>query len=186
MTELEGVVLGIVWSRGPCSAYVVHQRFSNSPTSGWASSTGSIYPAIARLEAQMFIKREAATGRGKGGQLEVTALGEERLREWITMLAPEMGGPTVDPVRSRAVYMGVLDPEERQAFLDAAERNARAALAKIEAIQPDVQSRHSWALKASLLGAELETRARLEWIERVRRLARAESLTDQAAAQGAA
>lgn len=171
MTELEGAVLGVVWSRGPLTGYAVRQRFQRSPTVGWSASEGAIYPAIERLIGYGFIRSvEEMTGRRSGRALTVTAEGEEALRFWISSLADSMGGAPVDPIRTRVNYLGALPPVERRAFLDSAERNARAALAAIRGHDIDPKHKDPWALKASLLGAAMDVEARLKWIDEVRRL----------------
>lgn len=176
MTELEGVVLGVVWSRGPCSAYAVRQRFSNSPTAAWSASTGAIYPAIRRLEARGLLTG-SANGDARGTRnYVITATGTAALRNWILELSEWMGGSTIDPVRSRAVYLGAMDKSERDQFIDAAERNARAALARVQLWMPDPRAKQPWGLKAAALGAELEILARLQWIERLREMSGEQTL----------
>ncbi len=61
MTELESTVLGVVWLRGPCTAYVIRQEFLASSSSYWTASTGAIYPVLRRLEGAGMIR---AGGRG--------------------------------------------------------------------------------------------------------------------------
>lgn len=169
MTELEGVILGIIWSRGPCSGYVVHKRFANSPTSGWSSSTGSIYPALARLEAQGLIAATAPNDGQRGRLLSLTPPGEDALRTWVLAFGDDAGGAVVDPLRARGIYVGILDAEGRREFMDHAERRARAALVSAEAAQLDPKGRDNWGHQAALMGVRFEIEARLKWVEALRR-----------------
>ena len=170
LTELEGAVLGVIWSRGPLTAYGVRRRFLDSPTRGWSSSRGAIYPAIERLIAYGFVAATAdATGRRASRKLQITAAGETSLRFWISSLEEWMGGPPVDPVRTRVNYIEALAPAERAAFLDRAERNAQLALSAIGGHEADHSAHHRAGLAAGLLGAQMDVEARLEWIARVRR-----------------
>jgi DNA-binding PadR family transcriptional regulator len=169
VTELEGVVLGIIWGRGPCSGYVVHKRFAQSPTSGWASSTGSIYPALRRLQSQALISCEEG-GIGQRGRLfSITPAGEDSLRSWIFAFGGNAGGAAIDPLRARGIYLGVLDGEARQAFMNKAEHQARAALARVTAAEHDSHARENWGHQAALLGVKFEIEARLKWLTELRR-----------------
>ena len=50
LSELEAVVLGLVWSDGPCTAYAVRRTVQASLSAQWSGSAGAVYPAVARLE----------------------------------------------------------------------------------------------------------------------------------------
>jgi PadR family transcriptional regulator len=67
LTELESCVLGVVWQRGPCTAYTVRREH-------WSSSAGSIYPVLARLESLGLIDgEEASWGAGTKKHYRATA-----------------------------------------------------------------------------------------------------------------
>ncbi|QIL03038.1 PadR family transcriptional regulator [Sphingomonas sinipercae] len=173
LTELEGVILGIVWSRQPCSAYVVVKRFQRSTTWGWSSSTGAIYPAIRRLITRGLLdgEPEARTGR-KAIELSLTAEGLHSLRDWIDGLADEMASAGIDPIRSRANYLAALEPDAREAFICRAERITRARLRVVEQNPPDLNARDNWTLEAANVGVALALKARLQWLKELRRLMR--------------
>lgn len=171
LTELEGAVLGIIWSRGPITAYGVRQRFMRSTTRGWSASTGAIYPAIERLAEYGFISRTPQAGDGRASRkLQATKSGAEALRSWIVEIQDWMGGAMVDPIRTRVIYLGVLPAKDRASFLQAATRNAEAAL--IEARQPplDPQTRDPKSLSAAMLGAQMDIEARIRWLAKVREM----------------
>lgn len=169
LTELEGAVLGVIWSRGPITAYGVRQRFMTSTTRGWSTSTGAIYPAIERLAGYGFISSTLEPGDGRSSRrLEATDAGVEALRSWILGLEDWMGSAVVDPVRTRVNYLGALSEEDRSTFIDRADRNARAALAELAHYDPDPQARDPKPLAAAHLGAKMDVEARVEWLDKLR------------------
>src|SRR5258706_1130239 len=103
MTELESTVLGVVWLRGPCTAYVVRQEFLASSSSYWTASTGAIYPLLRRLEEAGLIRaaeQEWGT-KGKKG-FSITPKGAAALPEWIgPPPEPWTRVPTCEPGPSR-------------------------------------------------------------------------------------
>jgi DNA-binding PadR family transcriptional regulator len=171
VTELEGVILGIVSSRQPCSAYVVRARFEASPTPGWRKSKGAIYPAVSRLVARGYLASEKSSeGRVPKDLLSLTANGRTALVDWILELGEEKGGAPVDPVRTRVNYLGNLKPAEREAFLNRAEAAAGRALARAAADVSDPQAADHWTLRAATLGVQMQIRTKIEWLRKVRKL----------------
>jgi DNA-binding PadR family transcriptional regulator len=169
-TELEGCVLGIVWERGPCTAYVIRTVFLESLSPYWSGSAGSIYPLVARLEARGLV---AARVEPRGGrsrkELSITPEGLGALHAWLRPL-PEWTGPVpVDPVRTRMFFLGALPPEEQEAFVADAEAKARAGA---EALRKEHQAAlrrgEAWEARATR-GAILVQAARIEWLAEVRR-----------------
>lgn len=170
-TELEGVILGIIASRQPCSAYVVRQRFEKSPTWGWSKSKGAIYPAVARLVARGYIAAEQVTENGRSKELlSLTDLGRVALAAWIDDFGDGMGGAPVDPIRTRVNYLAFLPPAQRHAFLDRAERAARDALIQATLSVPDTHAKERWTLHATALGVQMQIKAKISWLRAVRKL----------------
>ena len=176
LTELEGVVLGIVWSRQPCSPYVVLRRFRASPTWGWSSSTGAIYPAINRLRARGFLDHHPdLRSSRKAGLLSLSDSGLSALRDWISGVTEEMGSPGIDPIRTKLNYLAALAPVDREAFLDRAEQVTRSRIDLVRSSSIDESATGNWTLKAAYIGVEMQLDARLRWIARVREIARQQS-----------
>jgi len=125
MTELESTVLGVVWLRGPCTAYVVRQEFILSASSHWSGSGGAIYPVLRRLEKEKLVcSRMHAWGTGKKKEVEITARGRTALRAWMGPPLPQWtAAPTYDPVRTRLSFLGALTPAKRAAFIAEARAN---------------------------------------------------------------
>ncbi|WP_425505266.1 PadR family transcriptional regulator [Sphingomonas sinipercae] len=180
ITELEGVILGIVHSRGVCSTYAIRRRFEQSPTWGWSSSKGSIYPAVRRLTARGLLVGAQSRETERGTELlQITATGKHELAAWITALTPEMGGAPVDPIRTRVNYLGALVAKDRNTFLAAAEKSIRDALDRASAAENDPLASDNWTLHATALGIQLQLQAKLRWIEELRKLPRSRSFTDR-------
>ena len=171
MTELEGAVLGVIWSRGPITSYGVLQRFVTSTTRGWSSSTGAIYPAIKRLTLDGFVRStpEPADKRSTR-QLMITAKGRSALRSWLMELQDWMGGAAVDPVRTRVNYIGALPRAQQLALIARAKSNARSALKELEKFVSDPAAHERSGLEIAALGARADVEARLEWLDQVRAL----------------
>jgi len=171
MTELEGAVLGVIWSRGPITAYGVLQRFLVSATRGWSASTGAIYPAIRRLTADGLVQATPAPGDKRSTrQLMLTSEGKAALHDWLFELQDWMGGAVVDPVRTRMNYIGLLPRAEQLKLIDKAEENARSALAEIQRFVPDPTAHEQLGLKLAAVGARADVEARLAWLKQVRAL----------------
>ena len=172
VTELEGVILGIVESRGTCSAYAVRKRFEASPTWGWSASKGAIYPAVRRLLSRGYLRSDVERqGRQEVELLSITAAGLEELSAWLLNVSTQMGAAPVDPVRTRVNYLGALGLNDRREFLDQAERIARDALERARNAAADPDAKHSWALEASLVGVRMQMETKVRWLKHVRKIA---------------
>ena len=170
-TELETAVLGVVWQRGPCTAYVVRQEFLRSPSSHWSGSAGAIYPLLRRLEQSGLIRsRKRAWGSGRKVEFSITERGLTTLRTWIGPPLPEWAGaPTMDPVRTRLSFLQLLDPEGRCRFLDDAEAILTREIAALRA-QARTFDREAEPFEyLVLLGGLNEVEARRRWLREVRK-----------------
>jgi len=171
MTELESCVLGVVWLRGPCTAYVVRQEFLSSESSHWSGSAGAIYPLLRRLEKERLIRaRLHAWGKGKRKEFEITDRGLDALRVWIGPPLPQWtAAPTFDPVRTRMSFLGALPQAKRTKFVVEAQRNVDT---EIETIQRKLE-RHDREAEPFeyhvILGTLHELEARAEWLDQVAR-----------------
>lgn len=169
LTELEGAILGIVASRQPCSAYVVRQRFEKSPTWGWSSSKGAIYPAVRRMIVRgLLTVIPLNRGEQRSDQLELSDSGQRALASWVLTYTESMGGAPIDPLRTRVSYLAALTIDERTEFLDRTERDVRRALNAATQSHPDPKARDSWALEASRLGVRMQIEAKLAWLQAIR------------------
>lgn len=173
LTELEGVILGIIASRQPCSLYVVRSRFERSPTWGWSSSKGAIYSAARRLIARGLVDASPyMNGRRKSELVELTDGGRQALRGWVLNLARGTGSAPIDPIRTRISYLASLDPAERLDFIERALEETQRALEVAISSQPDPQAPDRWALEATWLGVRIQIEAKRAWLVQVRDLMR--------------
>lgn len=169
LTELESCVLGVVWQRGPCTAYTVRREFAVSNSSHWSSSAGSIYPVLARLEGMALIEAEGASwGSGSKTRYRATAAGLSTLKQWIGPPLEEWAvAATFDPIRTRTYFLGALPLAARRRFLAEAERMTKLELSRFRSGE-QVLSADPWERLASL-GVLCELEGRLRWLAMVRK-----------------
>jgi DNA-binding PadR family transcriptional regulator len=168
LTELDLCVLAVVWREGPLTAYGVRTVFKNSTTAGWSSSSGSIYPAIKRLENGNLIAREAPADLRGTRQLTITTHGLEAIRGWMLALTPEMGSATPDPIRTRSQFLTCLPAAQRSEFVKAAREHTLSHLAILEAHEASIRDEEALILDhLGTLGSVNELRARLDWLNKV-------------------
>ena len=169
LTELESCVLGVVWLRGPCTAYAVRREFASSETPQWSASAGSIYPVLDRLENLGAVRAEsAAWGQGSRKQYQITSSGLETLRAWIgPPFNPGAAAPTFDPLRTRMFFLEALPPSKRIRYVDAAMEATREVLQELKTNQAAKAADEMDALASS--GTVFQLEARIAWLRRVRR-----------------
>ena len=170
LSELEAVVLGLVWAQGPCTAYAVRLTVRQSLSTQWSGSAGAVYPAVARLEERGLIRSRAqATGKRQSLALEPTAKGRRALAAWLgPPIDPSIFGVPADPLRVRIRFLELLPEEERSAFLAEA---IRAIEADMERVAVDVRARTREGdpyRVAMARGALHATRARLRTLRELR------------------
>ena len=172
LTDVESCALGVVWQKGPCTAYAVRQEFAVSSTPRWSASAGSIYPALRRLLQWRLVRAEEQRWGPRGKtRFSITPSGLGRLRAWVAPpFGDVLGGPAFDPLRTRACFLGSMDARARRRFVREAERATRAALARIRARPPRRAPKGDYDAFAGR-GSELELVARLRWLTELRRFA---------------
>ena len=168
MTDLELCVLGVVWLRGPCSAYVVRREFAVSSSSFWSSSAGSIYPVIKRLLAAKLIAAKPVPSDGRGKRtLAITSNGERALRSWLKELPASAGMAGLDPIRARMNFFAVLNSAREQlAFIDRAAAQTQAQIDK----EKHLVRKFTNVDRLTHLGALAELEGRKRWLGAVRKM----------------
>lgn len=162
LSELEGCVLGLLWKRGPRSAYAVRKEMLDSPSTHWSGSAGAIYPLLARLEKRGLVRaRGSSRGDRESHAYALTRTGRERLLAWIEPpFEPDVVSIAMDPLRTRVYFLGALPPVRRRVFL----RQARAELERhledlaAEPVEDDYD-------RQALRGGLRVTRARIAWLD---------------------
>lgn len=168
LTELESCTLGVIRQHQPCSTYQVRSVFAASRTTEWSASAGSIYPVIERLKRLKLVKLGRAEGPRGRRDLSLTPKGEQALRRWMTGLEDWTARATPDPIRTRACFLDYLEsPAEQVRFLELATALTLTMVAELEAAATAAR-RGSQADYYSLLGAQYQLEARLQWLGVVR------------------
>ena len=171
-SELECFVLGLVWQRGPASAYDIRTHMQKSPSTQWSGSAGAIYPLLRRLARRGLVAgRPEQVGRRGRVRYRVTAAGRRVLKAWVgPPFSPEATTVSYDPLRSRARFLAALTPAQRRRWVQAAE----AALGEVEVRVQRWHALHVGTGDAFLAlltrHAELDVAARRKWLASVAEL----------------
>jgi DNA-binding PadR family transcriptional regulator len=165
ITEFESCTLAAIKQRQPCSAYEIRQLFARSTTPDWSGTTGSIYPAIARLLKRGLISVEAQAGDRRGRRnLMVTHQGVQAVRAWLSDLRPWIAKATPDPIRTRVSFLDQLASDaERIGFLSRAQALTQQALAELTAVVERLRQTDPQEYLAGR-GAICQLDARLAWL----------------------
>jgi DNA-binding PadR family transcriptional regulator len=167
LTDLEAVVLGLLWRRGGATAYAVRQALGASPAARFSDSAGSVYPLVRRLARRGLLSgRRTRSGARRATVWECTAAGRAALRAWLAVpeTPPEL--VTADPLRTRALYLGLLSPAARARWLERAEAGLRAHAGVLEGLLA-AEGGDPW-LALAHRNALLQAQARLAWLRETR------------------
>lgn len=170
VTELELAVLGLLWRRGPITAYRIRSEFRESPSTYWSASAGAIYPLLRRLESEGLVKgRREERGSRHRRSLTITRAGKGVLRRQLQRVDLPLASAVFDAVRARVFFLEVLSPDERLEFV----RSAKRSLEEHERQARDyLETRTAGEDRFALLaarGALLTARARVTWMEEIER-----------------
>lgn len=168
ITEFESCTLATIRQHEPCSAYAIRQVFARSTTPEWSGTTGSVYPAIARLLKRGLITADPRAGDRRGRRdLRVTRQGAQAVLNWLTALEPRTAKAAPDPIRTRISFLDQLDSDgARIALLERAETLTEAALNELDIRLEALKSSQPTEYLAGL-GAAAEVGARLTWLRQV-------------------
>jgi DNA-binding PadR family transcriptional regulator len=160
LTDLEGTIMSTLLRWPGETAYFVRQSFIRSPSIFWSGSSGSIYPALRRLEGRKLLEAvQKRGGRKKSVGYTLTQTGEDACQAWIQdpVRACDTG---FDPFRSRLASLDFVPEPARAGMLLAWRAEIEASFAVIEVAKEGAS--HS-------AGFDLATRVqemRLDVIER--------------------
>lgn len=167
LTELEGVVVGIVHRDGPCTAYEIRRLLAVSPSSQWSASAGAVYPSVRKLLRLGLLRAIAHPNRSNGTRYVATPKGVAALLAWIgPPFNDTVRTVSHDPLRSRAAMLALVSPDKRRDWIAAALRmldDVEAAVARWHderrgdpvsellsaAGNADVAARREWLRRAS-------------------------------------
>ncbi|MCH8867810.1 MAG: helix-turn-helix transcriptional regulator [Proteobacteria bacterium] len=171
LSELEGVSLGIIYKEQPCTAYHVRSELKEAPSSHWRASAGSVYPLLARLEAEGLVSTTTDKNDGRGRKLlKVTTEGRQSLKAWVVAGADQdLISSVTDPIRSRTFFLDVLSAAERGEYLDQTIALTESFLSETkEHLGQRKKSDDLYEYLGSLGGVKV-TEARLSWLRVVRK-----------------
>lgn len=172
LSELEAVVLGLIWQDGPCTPYAVRQVFLRTPSPQWSGSAGAIYPAVQRLEARGYIRSEAhAQGRRKSRLYRASPKGLAALKKWLVNSQQDwVVGVPPDPMRTRYRFLGLLPPAHSRAIVSKWRKHMEHHIA---AVEEDLAKRKKTGNHFSYMlarGALLHLFSRRAWLAEVTKL----------------
>jgi len=163
-SQTEIAVLGAL-SVEPMSGYAVRAAITETLGHFWSESFGQIYPAIARLEAEGHVVRDA-DGRTSGSTFRLTRSGRSRL---VSLLHEPIAGP---PPRNgtllRLFFGGLLGPDACAEIVTAARDRAIAQLGTMAAAKAEIVSEGRpdaayWLMTVS--AGEHAARAQVAWAD---------------------
>jgi DNA-binding PadR family transcriptional regulator len=166
-TELEGNVLGLIATKGPCTTYAMRREFQRSPSPYWSGSAGAIYPLMSRLRQRRLIRVTGAIRDGRGGRLYMlTPRGRRVLQRWLGRpLSPLTIGVPPDPLRNRVQFFALLAKAEQRAFLADAAAKVKAHLADLVLVTERQKAAGDTLDYLINRGACRVLQARLDWLQ---------------------
>ncbi|PPK92599.1 DNA-binding PadR family transcriptional regulator [Kineococcus xinjiangensis] len=149
----------------PMTGYRLRTEIVETLGHFWHESFGQIYPALAGLEREGLVARDAASA-GPGNLFRITAAGRRRLRE---LLAEPFQQPAPrDPLLLRVFFGHHVEPDRLRDWLAEALAQAETACARYEVLRaeieraPDVATQGRFRLLTLLAGLH-GARARADW-----------------------
>jgi len=159
-TEMEGMVLALLYRDGPLTAYQIKEVFRGSPSSFWSGSAGAVYPLVKRLETRGILSSEdvSETKRPRR-EFVLTDHGRALTRAWLMDVdrAIDMG---YDPLRTRMQFAGMLEDEDRETLFAAISERIPSPVPPAPGVR--TQDLH-----------RLWLQARLDWFDKFRKVFKA-------------
>ncbi len=157
---------------GLLTPYRVRKHSEGSRNHAFSSSTGSIYPAVRRLERDGLLRSRAdARGQQARSLLSITAMGQRALEAWLTPpLGDEAFAVPNDPLRTRLYFLQCLKPAQRRRFLDGVIQGLEQRQPKLRAYADSFPARGKTLISNIVARGTLRAaNARLGWLREVRR-----------------
>lgn len=130
-SQTEVAVLGAL-STGPMSGYEVRRAITEVLGHFWHESYGQIYPCLTALEATGAVRR-TGPGRTSGTVFQITAAGEDRLRELLA--EPHTAPPARNGLLLRLFFGTHLPDGQARHLLEQARDGAVAALGAYDEVR---------------------------------------------------
>jgi PadR family transcriptional regulator, regulatory protein AphA len=129
-TAADFVILGFL-SKAPMSGYDVRRRMAASTAHFYKTSFGSIYPSLARMEAEGLVSSERSDAAGRARVVyRILAAGRKAFREWLASPLDISAGPSA--LLARIFFLGSVGSSEARSALHRIERSAAERRAWLE------------------------------------------------------
>lgn len=171
LSTIELMMLGFAWEVGPCSTYTLMKMLSISGSSFYKSRAGTAYSVTKRLLENGFLTNTPNPKSDSEDHVKITDKGIRALQEWMEPPIPIQDvAHTADLLRLRTYFFSVIDKQARLDFVDDALKACKDRLKLVEKnTRLNAEDGHYFSVIAGL-SSVLETKARIEWLERIRDL----------------
>lgn len=170
-STMENTVLGIVWKRGPCTTYSVMKELQSSTSTFFRDWAGTVYPIVKRLLKTGHLNKTKKRGPRSEVQISISDSGIAELERWLTgkIEVPEVA-QTVDLLRLRVFYLGVIKAEDRVAFIDEAIIELHRHIARCKQSQ-EIYEKSGDPFSALATGGTIaESEVRIAWLSSIREI----------------
>lgn len=155
--------MGIAWLRGPCTIYTILRELETSASSYHKSRAGTVYSIANRLLEKGILEREP-----DGEQVCLSEEGKALLKQWVAPPTPfEDVTYSSDLLRLRFFFLGIIESEDRRAYVVEALDSLKKFLATTEALLDENEKIDEPFGLLATVNIILETRARIQWLETV-------------------
>ena len=172
LSDLEAAAVGEVLKHQPCTAHFIRTCFRDSLARHFSDSSGSVYPMMKRLEQRGVLEStRRKDGKRHVRHYRVTGPGRAALRKWLGPPISEDVTLTIDPLRTRLLYLQRLPKAKRALWISEVESAIRQKLKDVKCQHSNLNVNSADALYQQLAieNGISELNSRLSWLARVRR-----------------
>lgn len=177
LTDLEAAAVGEILKHQPCTAHFIRTCFRESLTSHFSNSAGSVYPMMKRLEKRRVLKSvKSKEGRRYVRYYSVTSEGQADLRRWLTTDLGDQELISIDPIRTRLLYLHRLPKSKRVGWINRRKNELKTQIAEIrkQSLRIDSGSRDAIYQELAIENAVVNIQTRLKWLGKVESRLRSE------------
>ena len=172
-SELEFLILAMI-GNGISSGYAMRKQMTRMRGGRWSSESGSVYRVLRRLERDGLVSEARRVGvpNRERTEYDLTEQGTSVLRSWLTF-PPDRHefGYLVDPIRTRAYFIGRLKPSEQVRVVKSWMAENKSLIAEVEKdLAGGVRDPLQQAAFSNLL---FLTEARQDWLKKMLGVVRA-------------
>jgi DNA-binding PadR family transcriptional regulator len=164
LSAIEFTVLGLTWQHGPCTTYSLMKGLANAGSTYFRNRAGTTYSVTKRLVEFGYLQS------GEDDMIAITEDGRAVLCQWLEDPVPiSEVAYTVDLIRLRTYFLGILPGEDRLKFVDESLKGLREVRAHCLVLFKKSEEASDYFGALAMLAAIKETDARIEWVTAVRR-----------------